>query len=233
MMSVTIANVTQRVADRYTYETVETNRLKRTIAAAVTWYNRYAPRTRIGEITTVADQENYARPSDCPLGGVETVYWFPGIDFVGYVDLQEVWADVLEYDPAHPSEQIMDAMNRGYLRRAQLGAWDMREGEIVLIPTPTTAGRIVYFQYEGQHELNGGGTAYETIPDEHLEVITILAIAELLEDQGLGNLPKPDYSDGLVQMRRRHIPKAIREEAKYLRRVAAAELSRSPAVVIS
>lgn len=229
-MSVSIADITQRVEDRYSYETVETTRMKRTIAAAMRWYNQHAPRTRIGSLTTVADKENYALPSDCPRDGVVEAYWFPGMDFSGYADLYQQWADVEVWERRKPSERIIAAINRGYARRFQRGGWDIREGELVLIPTPTTADETVYFEYAGNHELTEVGEVYETVPSEHLDVLSSLTIAELLLDQTFKNLPRPDYTDGLVTMRRRHLPGNLRVEVTKLRRYARAELSRRPAV---
>jgi len=232
-MSVTIADITQRVEDRYSYETVEATRLTRTITSAMRWYNRHAPRVRIGSLTTVADQENYALPSDCPRDGVVEVYWFPGIDFSGYTDLYQQWADAEVWEFRNPSERIIAAINRGYARDFQRGSHDIREGELVLIPTPATAGTVVYFEYAGNHELNIDETAYETVPAEHLEVIALLTVAELLLDQSFNNLPRPDYSTGYERFKRSHIPRNIRDEVKYMRGQAKAELSRAVAVETS
>jgi len=232
-MGVTVADIKLRVADRYSYETVDPDRLDRTITAAMRWYNRYAPRTRIGSLTTVAAQESYALPTDCPRDNVVQVYWYPGVDFDGLADLYQQWADVEVWDRREPSGRIIEAINRGYLRQVQQGSWDIRESELALIPTPTTAGSTVYFEYAGAHELNLAETEYETVPTEHLEVIAMLTIVELLLDQSFNNLPRPDYSTGYERFKRSHIPRNIRDEVKYLRGQAKAELSRGIAVETS
>lgn len=197
------------------------------------WYNRHAPRVRVGELTTGAGEESYTLPSDCPRDGVTAVYWFPGLDLTDYADLYEVWTDVEVWDRRKPSERIIAAINKGYARRFQRGSHAIREGKLVLIPTPTTAGTTVYFEYAGNHELNGAETAYETAPTEHLEAITLLTIAELLLDQSFKNLPRPDYTAGYERIKRSHIPRNIRDQVKYLRGQAEAELSRAIAVVTS
>jgi len=235
-MGLTIVDITQRVADRYSYETVATPRMNRTIAAAVTWYNRQAPRERIDSLTTVANQAAYVLPTDCPANGIADVYWFPGVDFSEYSDLQEVWADAELFDAAKPSERIIAIINKNYIRRWQRGTSEVLDDDgtlkLYLIPTPTASGRTVYFEYGGNHVLNIGETEYETIPAEHLEVVSLLTIAELLEDQAFRNLPRPDYTDGLVTERRKHVPMNIRRVVKDLRREAKAELSRHAAVAV-
>jgi hypothetical protein len=232
-VSVTIAEIAERLEDRYNYETVGEERLGRTIAAAVRWYNRHAPRKRIGSLTTVANQDSYDLPADCPGGGVLDVYWYPGVDFSGYADLYEQWADTAAWVFRKPSERVIEAINRGYLRRFQRGTWDVREEKLVLIPTPASSGTTVYFLYAGNHELSGEGDAYETIPSEHLEVLVLLTVAELLLDQSFGNIPRPDYTAGFERMKRSHIPRNVREHVAFLRAQASAELSSAVAVEVS
>lgn len=223
-MGVAVADIEERLGDRYSYEAVGAEKLSRTISAAVQWYNEHAPRKIVGSLTTVANQANYDLPEDCPVDGVTKVYWYPGIDFTDYLNLCQLWPDAEGWANRRPSERITAAINRGYLRQFQKGSWDIVEEELVLIPTPTSAGATVYFEYAGKHEINEAGDAYETIPSEHFEVLVLLTIAELLLDQSFKNVPRPDYSAGFERMKRSHIPKNVREHVSYLRRQAKAEL---------
>lgn len=225
-MSITIAAIAERLADRYEYETVGEERLGRTITAAMRWYNRHAPRKRIGTLSTVADQQEYDLPDDCPRSGIMEVYWYPGLNLSGYADLYQQWDDVEVWATRRPSERIIAAINKGYLRRFQKGSWAIRDGQLLLVPVPSTTGATVYFEYAGNHELNEAEDAYETVPDEHFDAVVLLVLAELLLDQSFGNLPRPDYTAGYERFQRSHIPRNIRDHVKFLRKQAKAEISR-------
>ena len=84
-------------------------------------------------IHTVADQPNYAKPTDALW--IRSVAWNPTYSAT---ELEDMWKDILlaTYPEDDPSMLMLDYMKMSELNRLFKGHWEIRNDEIWLKPVP-------------------------------------------------------------------------------------------------
>jgi hypothetical protein len=197
-----LTEIKTAVTDRYTIETITSGRLERFIAAGVRYYSRWNPLVKDSHFHTVAEQLTYTVATDCIL--VLEVYYFPGGD-----PLEEAETVALSlYDtPAEDrhmgSHAVIDQINTENAWRGLTGFWEEERADhrVRLWPEPTGDVEVKY-RYAAGHALNVGGTGYDTIPAEDLEIIANLTLAEILWQKSIERSTQPDYTLGQMSIRR-------------------------------
>ena len=196
-----LATIRQAVRDNYP-ESVSATALDRRIAAAVREYSRYNPRAISTTFETVAEQAAYTLDVDDPVNGIGAALWFPGGTISEVRDaLEDMLREPVRYGIV--SQYVIEDIKESAHVSAFAGDWEWRAGtsEIVLDPTPTTAGNTVYVTYLTGHVLNEEeGEGYDTIPDADLEIIRDLALAELLAARQIEAAMTPDMAEGLERV---------------------------------
>jgi len=197
---VELSAIRQAVRDNYTLETVSTTVLDRRIAAAVREYSRYNPRPIDATFTTIADQAAYTLDVENPVLGVAAVLWFPSGEVYNELKASSEILYLLK-QPGHyllTSHRVIDDINESAHIAALNGDWEWREGtkEIILNPTPVQSGDTVTVVYWTGHALNEEEDGYDTIPDEDVDIIRDLTVAELLTKAQIEAAATPDYREG-------------------------------------
>jgi hypothetical protein len=193
-----LTTIQTAIRDLLTTETITDAKLNRLIAAAVRRYSRYAPKITDYTLTTVGDDATYQMPAGC-LGIKNVLY--PSLD-VGTYTPYTAQEEILGRNPQdYPlwGNVIVDDVNQDeYLGHSE-GKWEYRPADRMLVinPTPGDNSTTVAVEYYTSHSLNTGGTGYDTIPDEDLEVIRDLSLAQYLRGKSVEIAYMPDYKEGL------------------------------------
>jgi hypothetical protein len=212
-----LTDIRTAVRDRLTTEDFTTTQLGKMIAAGVTEYSRWNPVMVDDDFDTVAEQNEYDLPDDCLF--VADCWWFPGGD---------IWDEDEAITPASaaslndynfPSHQVIDDINQEAANRVARGQWESERGSrvIKLFPEPGESGLDVDFRYASPHVLNVGGTGYDTVPTEDLEILVDLIMARHLETRGMEASLEPDYQLAMQRETFRNIPKNTLMFAEQLR----------------
>lgn len=165
------------------------------IASAVTFYSRYLPHVIKQTQTTVADQSEYALP--LAATGVRDVKWRNTpytIPSNATPTLNLEWQD-------NALLAVRDQMIANYDRVTRT-AWavinypNSYTGGLYLrlFPAPVNSDDDIEIWYTTDHSLVG--SSYPTIPAEHAEHISNLAIALLLRREARIMLRQPDINAG-------------------------------------
>lgn len=189
-----VADISQAVEDVYTVETIAAPKMLRLIQAAVRFYSRYNPFVVKYPFETVADQEAY----DIPAGGIGV------IDILWPAEVLDITVNVgqemavLALEPARyhfVSDRVISAIQQDAFYKAALGNWRVQNKQVILIPEPGTTGSDVIMWYAQLHAY--AADAFATIPDEDLEIIRDLTLAEIALGKSMEAAVQPNYREGL------------------------------------
>lgn len=215
-----LATIQQAVRDSWPSQ-IPTTKLDRFIASAVRYYSRYNPRVLEGSITTVADQDEYSLSSLTGLIGVQEALYLstgsPWNDLLASSELLHVLRQPTQYNLI--SQRVIDDVTQQEHVRATSATWEYREGNntIQFRPEPLASGSTITITYWAAHAINGAGDAYETIPDEDLEILANLVLAKLLMASRIEAAMEPDYREGLETVTARYVPGNIALTVESLR----------------
>jgi len=193
---VLVASITQAVEDVYTVETIAETKMLRLIQAAVRFYSRYNPYVVKYEFETVKDQEAY----DIPTGGIGVidVLWPAEVLDITVNVGQEMAVLALEPVRYHfVSDRVISAIQQDAFYRAALGNWRIQNKQVILIPEPGTTGSDVIMWYAQLHAYTALTAEFATIPDEDLEIIRDLTLAEIALGKSMEAAVQPNYREGL------------------------------------
>lgn len=212
-----IADVIELVEDAFTSETLDPGRLERAIGLAVKYYSRYNPFEKPGTLTLVANQQDYDVATDCILiAGVD--YW-PAGDLAGIMRAGQEYAELMREETRYrfPSDRVIRNIERTSRADRQGIRWEpLGSRKVRLHPAPSAVDTINY-QYYAIHALDAAGDDYPTIPDEDIEIIRDLTLAQILASRGWEYTVEPDYAEGLQRITKRFIPGNVKAAVSELR----------------
>jgi len=223
-MAITLCELMQAIRDNFTSDTITDAVLTRRIAAAVRFYSRYNPLVVRVNLTTVANQQNYALPANT-LSVMDVDWWSTAIESTGGLGLG-AGAEPWPYDDDYLWEGVsydqwslraIAEIKRSERARRTRGAWWVMNTDLMLDPIPAEAGKIVRVLYAGLHAINVGGTSYTSIPLYDLEILRDLAMAEVISAKGADLAGEPDYSEGLFSISHRFARQSVAEWIGALR----------------
>lgn len=195
-----LTTIRQAITDLYSTETFTATKLNRFIARAVDYYSRYNPIPTEYSFTTVADDNSYDMPTGCI--GIQKVL-YPAISVSNIsANYGSDFARLQHSVPYNePSLYVIGDINEGAYIENSRGHWEYRPvgNDLIIDPTPG-AGTTVNVTYWAKHQLNVGSTGYDYIPDEDLEIIASLALAQIMESKALEAALEPDTQEGLEKI---------------------------------
>ena len=209
-----------RTVVRDRWASIGITKFARLAASAVRYYSRWNPRVVEATLTTVAGQQFYDLPSGCI--GVRRAYWHPSGS-----PYSTVWANreaifSLRQPERYflPSERVIEDINDEAYEHALAGHWEFLsgQGQLSITPEPTVAGTEIAIVYYAEHQINDGATGYDTIPDEDLDIMANLVLAQVIEAEVLAASVSPDYAEGLERQTFRFIPGNAGQVVSDLRR---------------
>jgi hypothetical protein len=208
-MAIALVDVREGVQDKYTLEDLTTARLDRFIAAAVRFYSQYNPKEDSDTLTTVANQQDYALPSDFVV--MNDVEWYPSGQLFGNLAAGQPAAEyeMMLKRPAryhHPSDRIIETINRSALADATAGKWEVVGNKVRLWPAPSSAGEEITYHYGACHALNEDKDGYDDIPVVDLDIVVKLTLAEVLEASLVDVSGDFDYAEGLQRVTKHFVP---------------------------
>ena len=209
-----VSDIVEAVEDQFTTETIDAERLGRLAGLAVKYYSRYNPFEKAGTLSLVADKQDYDLAADCIL--VRDVDYWPAGEVFGVLRTEEeLVGGQQRYH--FPSDQVIINIERTALVDRQGPRWEqIGSRKVRLHPAPTAVDTIDY-QYYAVHALSADGKEYATVPDEDLEIIRDLALAEVIGSRGLEVTIEPDYAEGLQRVTKGRIPENVRVAVSKLR----------------
>ena len=205
--------------------------LYRYIARAMRLYSQWNPLIKDKTLATVIDQKEYTVTATCI--GVYRCLWYPGSTITSDLTISQQILASQVYVTNEPSLSVIHDINESESLRRLQGKWEWREANrrLVLEPTPTGSGDDITVTYADQHVLNVGGTGYDTIPDEDLEIVRDLCLAEILDGKAMEFAIQPDYRSGAEQETLHFVPGNARDLAELLRSNLANKYGRSVGMI--
>jgi hypothetical protein len=194
-------------------------KLRQFIDKAVRYYSRYNPVVDIEVIPIEDGEQIYDWPDDAT--GIRVVEWWP----VGEPDAMfATEPDVLPFPPVLPHQPSLDvirAINRAATAKRLRGGYKIVGKQIWLTQIPTSESSDIQVTYTMIHEfseaIEGGGeilpseAGYLTIPNEDLDIICDLTLAEINSAKGREDMMEPDYTEGMMSIKHRSNPASVRE----------------------
>ncbi len=212
------------VADRNSFGTIDDAKLRRRIATAVAFYSRYNPDVRTYAFETVAQSGSYELPAGC-IDVRECAYVTTGTLAPAIATLES------DYSFSLYSQRVIETIKKSERARYSKSSFTKEGRQIILLPTPSRNGDAVVLKYTAAHKVEADGEDYPTIPDIDFDLIADLALAELLEVMRLAASVLPNYTEGLTEIKRGHIPASARIAVADLRAKCIAKYT-SPTVLI-
>ena len=217
-----IADIRRAVSDRWS-SIIGATKHNRYIAAAVRYYSRFNPRVEDATFTTVSGTQVYNLTAQGITNciGIQKVLYAPLGDVYNELKASSEILYLLTEPPRYqqPSIRVIDDINEEAHLDALHGAYSYRPAtdELELWPEPTATGTTVYVTYYALHVINEGGTGYDTIPDQDLDIVRDLVLAEVLEGERWNLAMEPDYAEGLERQTAHYIPGNIENAVNDLR----------------
>ena len=213
-----LTTIRQAFTDRFTTEIVAEAKLDRFIAAAIRQYSRYNPVVTKVTLSTVAEQAIYDLSAYNVLMVLDC-FWWPGgnitAELLSGSEQAFVAPDPVAYH--QPSNRLINDINQSAQVKSLRGTWEQRNQTIMLYPEPTIAGTNDLTVIIGAlHILNITYSRYETIPDEDLDIIADLTIANYIVSRASELALEPDYQEGLQRMTRHFAVSNIRSAIEML-----------------
>lgn len=219
-MTLALTDIRERVRDYYTVETLTDDQLDRYIASGVRYYSNYNPDEVKATITLIDDQQDYALPTDVLL--VEDVEWYPGGTWLRQPYVGPAVGEVQEIPRKHHvADRVMEKIDDSAQANAGIGKWDYVQvagvKKLRLWDTPTSSGDTITYFYWRVHPLNVGGTGYDYIPSEDLDILGDLTTAEILQSKLVDVATEFDYAEGLQKTTKHFVPENVRTTIQQLR----------------
>jgi len=212
-----IATIQTAMTDKYSLETQTDAKSKRQIASAVRYYSRYNPYIVLWEFTTTVDVSAYDLPAGATI--IVDVLW-PADEAMTIVNIGALRESMLRrpvrYDLV--SERVIENIKSDAFYSAYLGNWHRQNAQVILEPTPGITGQDVQLWYGKVHAINVAGLGYDTIPDEDLDIISDLAVVEILSQRQIELATEPDYREGLGALTKHFVPGNVAATINNLRR---------------
>lgn len=207
----------------YEFTDVDINNL---LISAIRYYSRYNPYYLKSTLTTIADQDVYALPSDCirvvshdwrPYPGWDTAVAYLSVLYgtTGIVPSGD-WSDDVLSKIRQELTARFDAIGAGEAEQITYLTSYSPTGYLILYPTPVNAGDTVTIRYSAQHPLLSGD--YFTCPAQHVELIEKLVIAEVDEIRARKISTAPDdFAAGTTRFGYRNSASGLIRDAMRLR----------------
>ena len=212
-----ITAIQQAMEDKYSLQVYSTDKTKRQIASAVRYYSRYNPYIVLYEFTATLDQSAY----DLPDGAIVVVdLLWPADEALTVANIGALRESMLRRPARYElvSERVIEEIKADAFYSAYLGNWHLQNAQVVLVPTPGVTGQDVQLWYGKAHALNEGATGYDTIPDADLDIVTDLALVEILLQKQIEISTEPNYREGLGSLTKHHVPGNVAASIANLRR---------------
>jgi hypothetical protein len=219
-VSVILTDIFEGVRDMYEAEELTDAQLRRFVARAVRFYSRFNPYEDSDTVTTVVDQQDYTLPDEFLF--MRDVEYYPAGQLFGQLHAGSPTAEyeLMLHRPAryaHPSDRVIERINRQGLADAIKGKWEIVGGKTLrLWPVPSSVAEYTYY-YGALHELNEASTGYDTIPDEDLDIVVSLTLAEALTKALVNVSTEFDYAEGLQRVTKHFVPDNVTATVKMLR----------------
>jgi hypothetical protein len=170
------------------------------LAAAISEYSRWNPRILEGSVTTIANTSLYSLASLTGLIGIKEVRYFSGYTLGNEVNVtsENIHKDSQPERYYLWSQRIIDDIEENESVKAGRGYVYYRQAtnQIKLASLPSASGETITIYYYAPHVINVGGTGYDTIPAEDLNIIRDLVLAEFYQDDAFDAAMQPDYKEG-------------------------------------
>ena len=180
------------------YGRVAATTLNRHIAAAVREYSRWNPRILETTLTTILNTTLYSLASVSNLIGVKDVRYLPGgYNTESYLLSENVFLSA-QPDRYHIwSQRVIDDIEQAESIGRLAGQWYYRRAtnQLKLADNPSAGDTITLFYY-ASHVINTGGTGYDTIPSDDLDILIDLTLARIYRGLALTAAGQPDYREG-------------------------------------
>jgi len=224
-----VSAIKTAVTDYLTTETISDEKMARLIAAAVRFYSNYNPVYKRHTFTTTPDERLYDLPSDCVMV-FNVDYWLSEITSTINDDSYIRGETSVLTDDSYDlfSERIIRDIKRQELITRVRGQWEIENKKLALYPVPSSAMEVS-IDYGALHSLSSGN--YATIPDEDLDIMRDLTLAEILSSRMIEVSIEPDYAEGLQRITKRFIPENAAEVIARLRSKCTMKYSK-PAVMV-
>ena len=215
-MSLSVDDIKTAVTDKLSTEVIDDERLDRFIAAAVRFYSRYNPVIKAAVLDTAATQQDYDVEVDCVQ--VTDVQWWPYGESMTVMNVGQEYYNALMQPGRALSRADQIIRNEAViLRDDETRAHWMQVGKkIRLWPIPSVTHTEIPYEYTAVHVLDEYGEAYGTIPNEDLEIMRDLTLAEYLQARATEVVLEPNYSEGLQSVRKDFIPQNIASQVARL-----------------
>lgn len=218
-MGLNITDTKNQLQQEWKKSTLTADELTLATDKAVRFYARLKPLTGYAVLTTVVNVAEYAKPPDA--AEVTDVIW----NWAGVLSaVQDRYPVFPVGTPRDVADYPIHSINREALLDGRKGEWSMRGDDIVLAPIPSSSGSDIEVFYTRDYIENGDGTEWPDIPTRNIDVIVLLAMAELLSIEVGKVSTLPDYRSGMLSFRRRGSVSDMRTMILQLRRDAAQRL---------
>ena len=180
------------------YGKVNATALNRHIAAAVREYSRWNPRILETTLTTILNTTLYSLASVSNLIGVKDVRYLPGgYNTESYLLSENVFLSAQPERYHVWSQRVIDDIEQAESIGRLAGQWYYRRAtnQLKLADNPSAGDTITLFYY-ASHAINTGGTGYDTIPNDDLDIIIDLTLARIYRGLALTAAGQPDYREG-------------------------------------
>jgi hypothetical protein len=202
------------------YGRVNQTTLNRHIAAAVREYNRWNPRILESTVTVIADTTLYSLALLTGITDIKEVRYFPGGTYYSEsrVQSENVFLSAQPERYHVWSQRIIDDIEQAESIKMLSGQWYYRKAtnQLKIADTPASGGDTITIFYYASHVINDGGTGYDTIPDDDLDIIVDLALARIYRGLALTAAGTPDYREGQESETFNHVAQNIESEIARL-----------------
>ena len=215
-MTLSVDDIKTAVTDKLTTEVIDDVRLDRLIAAAVRFYSRFNPVIKSAVLDAMAAQQDYDTEVDCVL--VTDVTWWPNGEPVTTVNVGQEYLNTLLFQGRAPDRADYVVRNEKVILRDDMtkAHWQQIGKKIRLWPIPTADHTSIPYEYTAMHVLDEYGEAYGTVPNEDLEIMRDLTLAEYLEGRATEAALEPDYAEGMQSTKKSFIPQNIASQIARL-----------------
>ncbi len=194
----------RRLVNRRWIKTLTSTEGAEYISAALREYSRWNPYVKEAGIQTVLNQYVYDLPSDCI--GLKEVRFYPREHIYTVLSAEQELVRALRWPETQHlwSQRVIDDINKAERRFRNEGYYTIWRANRQLLLYPVPAGETVEITYYALHTIEDD--ACDTIPDEDIDLIVGLVLADLIETEAIGYALDPDYAEGLEKVTVSKIP---------------------------
>jgi len=216
---VLVAALEAAVGRRFTARTLSADNLTDALTAALSLYNRYNPLLVEETFDTIADTQDYTLVNT-PLF-VQQVIWMPGGNYTLLlsVNVAPYYPDMMFYDKySQYSLYTVDNIEAMTSAEHSLGDYVVRDGDIRLLPKPTTSDLKVLVVYQTAHVLTVDDSVLATVPDEDFSVMRDLMTADLIQSDAVNASTRFDYTEGMSRVAHHYVPANVESVVTQLQK---------------